>query len=96
MEALVQEWGLDAGLHSKEEILAAIAARIDHLILTDFMGFIQLMYRLDIAEDRLAAVLDAEDAAHQVAALVWDRQLQKMISRKMQHRPPTTEEDLLL
>lgn len=96
MEALVQEWGLDSGLHSKEEILAALAARIDYLILKDFMGFIQLMYRLDIAEDRLASVLDADDAAHQVAELVWDRQIQKIISKKMTQHPGAIDDDLLL
>src|SRR6478672_7826153 len=80
---IIQEWGLEgSGLHSKEEILAALAAKIDSMLSRDPVGFVQLMYRLDIAEAQLEAVLDDEHAASLIAQLIWDRQMQKQASRK--------------
>ena len=92
LNILIQEWGLDAsGLHSKEEILAALAQRIGVMLLQDPMGFIQLMYRLDIPEARLHAAMETDDPDAAVALLIWDRQIQKSMLRKM--TPPRNSSD---
>src|SRR5690349_5950401 len=95
-QIIIQEWGLDPDLlHSKEEILAALAARVEQMLLHDPMGFIGLMYRLDIAEARLDAALDTPDAPPNIATLIWDRQVQKSILRRS--TPPReagSDEDL--
>ncbi|MEO6834199.1 MAG: hypothetical protein ABI378_15905 [Chitinophagaceae bacterium] len=95
IESIIEEWNLDSGLRSKEEIIAALAARVEFLIANDFMGFIQLMYRLDVSEKHLEPALDAEDTGFQVANLIWDRQVQKSILRKMTPPPKGGDEELL-
>jgi len=92
---IIQEWGLDAsGLHSKEEILAALEARIGQMLVQDPMSFIQLMYRLDIAEAQLDAAMDDPAAGALIAQLVWDRQVQKSILRRSTPPRSTEEDDL--
>src|ERR1043165_774862 len=88
---IVEEWGLDAGLHSKEEILAALARRIDELLSQDPVAFIQLMYRLDIPEARVDVALDMDNAAAMIAELVWDRQVHKSMLRR--NTPPRSSDD---
>ncbi len=92
---IIQEWGLDpTGLHTREDILAALTDRIERMLMDDPMGFIQLMYRLDIPEDRLDAALESGIAAPLVAQLVWDRQVQKSIQRNSTPPRGAGEEDL--
>jgi non-ribosomal peptide synthetase component F len=91
---IIQEWGLDASsLHTKEDILAALAQRISALLMQDVVGFIQLMYRLDIPEDRLESALEAADASSLIAQLVWDRQIQKSILRRNAQPRAASEDD---
>ncbi len=96
-DIIIQEWGLDAsGLHSKESILAALAARIDAMLSGDPVALIQVMYRLDIPEAQLDAALDSEYAAQVIAQLVWDRQVRKSILRRSTPPRPAGDEDLYL
>lgn len=82
-QIIIREWGLDgSGLHSKEDIINALARRVDQMLQDNPMEFIQLMYRLDISEGALDAALQAEHAALCVATLIWDRQIQKITSRQ--------------
>lgn len=78
----------------KEEILAALAQRIGDMLVNDPMGFIQLMYRLDIPEAQLDAAMDGPHAAPLIAELVWDRQLQKQMMRKTTPRRKDGDDDL--
>ena len=91
---IISEWGLDESLHTKESILAALSVRMADLLLQDPMGFLQLMYRLDIPEAQLNQALDADNASDLVVQLIWDRQVQKSIQRKMKPPPAATDEDL--
>ena len=91
---IIQEWSLDASaLHTKEDILAALAQRISELLTQDPVGFIQLMYRLDIPEASLDAALESADAPSLIAQLVWDRQIQKSMLRKSAQPRAASEED---
>jgi hypothetical protein len=54
--------------------------------------FFQLMYRLDISEKKLNAVLDDDDVAAKIARLIYDRQLQKIHSRRT-HREKSPNDD---
>ncbi len=96
MEILVSEWGLDASLHSKEEILTALAQRISRMLSDDPMAFIQLMYRLDIPEAQLDATMNDADAEPLIAQIVWDRQVQKQMMRKATPPPREAADDDLL
>ena len=94
-QIIASEWGLDASLHSKEEIVAAITQRIRQMLGDDPMAFIQLMYRLDISEVQLDAAMNSPDAAIIVAQLVWDRQVQKQLLRTTTRPPEVADDDLL-
>ncbi len=95
MNELIQEWGLDSGLHSKEAIIDALTAKLDGMLRSDAMGLIQLMYRLDIPEEQLDAALDADASASLIAHLVWNRQEQKQRMRATMQRPGPEADDEL-
>ena len=66
---------------SEEAILQSLADRIVQVLERGSETFFQLMYRLDISEKKLNAVLQEDDVPVKIARLVYDRQLQKIKSR---------------
>lgn len=87
--ALQQEWGISASENiSKEHIIHMLALRLTQILDQGPERFYQLMYRLDISEKKLNAVLQEPDVAIQIATLIYDRQLQKVVSRQ-QHAKDT-------
>lgn len=58
---------------------------VNDMILKDFNGLLNLLYRLDINEARLRKMLDEiqnEDAGKIIAAMIIERQLQKIKSKQ--------------
>lgn len=81
--ALKEEWGVTIpDLYSEEAILKMLEQRVIHLIETEPESFIPLMYRLDISEKKLNGVMNEADVAHKIARLIYDRQIQKIQSRR--------------
>lgn len=74
-----------------------LAAYINRLITDDFTGLINLLYRLDINESRLKRILTdnpQEDAGRLIAALMMERQQQKIQTRQQfQNEDNIPEED---
>ncbi len=74
-----------------------LAAYINRLITDDFTGLINLLYRLDINESRLKRILTdnpQEDAGRLIAALMMERQQQKIQTRQQfQSEDNIPEED---
>jgi hypothetical protein len=73
-----------------------LAARISEVILTDFPGLIQLLYRLDISERKLKAATEGhtqEEIASIIAGLIIERQVQKAKSRQEYKNPGISEEE---
>ncbi len=80
--ALGQDWDLRLpDTLSEEAILQLLADRIVTILERGPETFFQLMYRLDISEKKLNAVMLEEDVAAKIARLIYDRQLQKIQSR---------------
>ena len=80
--ALRQEWGLELpSTLSEEALLQLLADRIVMILEQGAETFYQLMYRLDISEKKLNAVLGDENVPAKIARLIYDRQLQKIKSR---------------
>jgi DNA-binding HxlR family transcriptional regulator len=80
--ALKQDWDLQLpDTLSEEAILRLLADRIVTVLERGAETFFQLMYRLDISEKKLNAVLQDDDVAGKIARLIYDRQLQKIQSR---------------
>lgn len=93
---LNNEWelGLADITISAEDIIRQLAGKIAILMDRNPEQFFLLMYRLDISEKRLKEVLADNEAAYKIALLVYERQLQKIQSRR-QHTPPSgTDSDL--
>jgi aspartate/glutamate racemase len=80
--ALQQDWDLRLpDMLSEEAILKLLADRIVTVLERGPDTFFQLMYRLDISEKKLNAVMLEDDVAARIARLIYDRQLQKIHSR---------------
>ena len=87
VQSLRAEWGLQLPeLVSEEEILQQLERKVIELADRNPESFFQLMYRLDIPEQKVKLVLFEPDAAAQIAGLIYKRQLQKIEVRKMFHR----------
>ena len=59
--------------------------KINHLIEHDVDKLLSLLYRIDVSEKKVRAILAAhphQDAAPLIAELIIERQIQKLISRK--------------
>lgn len=73
-----------------EQLESLLAARLETMINQDFQQFVLLLYKIDVSEKKVRQVL-AEDTSEQVykkiAALLIERQQQKIISRKTFTRP---------
>jgi hypothetical protein len=70
---------------SLDELQKQLASYINQLIQTDFQKLIMLLYRIDVSEVKLKAVLKIqpqEDAGKIIADLVIERQLQKIKTRE--------------
>lgn len=84
IQLLQTDWGLQLpDLVSEEEILLQLEKKVLQLADSNPEAFFQLMYRLDIPEQKVKAVLFEEDAASQIARLIYKRQLQKIEARKL-------------
>lgn len=92
-EKLARQWGLELPeIISEQEILNRLTARISTLLQGNAETFFQLMYKLDIPEKKLNQVLHNEEAPSLIAKLIYDRQLQKIESRR-QHKGETGTTD---
>ena len=80
------EWfSLQANEH---DLLQLLADKINYLIVHDFNKLISILYRADISEKKLNAILEEnknEDAGQLIAMLFLERQTQKIRSRR-EHR----------
>jgi hypothetical protein len=76
--------------------LRNLSVRINEMITSDFSGLLSLLYRLDVDERKLRSLLlqqaDA-DAGDVIAALIYERQLQKIKSRQEFRRDDDIDEN---
>ncbi|MEO6730507.1 MAG: hypothetical protein ABIN01_04775 [Ferruginibacter sp.] len=81
-----------------DELQIQLSAYINQLIQTDFQKLITILYRVDVSEPKLKKLLKehpAEDAGKIIAALIIERQWQKIQSRQQysQQNDNFTEEE---
>jgi hypothetical protein len=68
-----------------DELRLHLSDYINFLIQSDFQRLVQLLYRIDISENRLKELLkknEGRDAAPLIADMIIERQLQKIKSRR--------------
>ena len=96
LTSLQRQWGIHAAddLVAEEEILRQLEDRIMLLMDKNPEYFFLLMYRLDIPEDKLRATLNDPTSGSKIARLVYERQHQKICSRKRYSSPPDPDAEL--
>ncbi len=81
----------------KEEIRNRLIFLINELINNDFQALVQLLYRIDVNENKLKNLLKQNtdiESAKIIADLIIDRQLQKIATKKefsKRKKPPADE-----
>ena len=81
---------------SKKDLLNNLAASINHLIRADFSRLVTSLYRLDISETKLKKTLEDNvdtDAGKLIAALIIERQIQKIKTRAQFRRQQDIPDD---
>lgn len=83
---------------SIDELQIQLSSYVNQLIQTDFQRLITILYRIDISEPKLKKLLQehpAEDAGKIIAALIIERQWQKIQTRQQfsQQNDNFTEEE---
>jgi len=75
---------VDGKKYDYQSLFDNLAAKINHLINTDFSALVQLLYTLDISELKLKSILanTNANAAQLIATLIIERQLEKIESRR--------------
>lgn len=82
---LQQTFQLSIAINKIPDAENFLAEKMNALIKNDFNFLIQILYRIDVNEARLKQVLKehpTEDAGKIIAALLIERQLQKIETRK--------------
>lgn len=74
----------------------ALCEKVGEMINNDFSKLVQLLYRMDVSEEKLRNLLlhkPDQDAATLIAELMIERQLQKIKSRKENKRTGNIPEE---
>jgi hypothetical protein len=77
-------------LRTEEELLSWLTTHCNELLRQDFPGLVQLLYRVDVSENRLKYLLKAsggEDAGRIMALLILERVEQIILSRTKYRMP---------
>jgi hypothetical protein len=88
-------WEL-APTDTQEALETLLADKINAMIQGNFDKLLQLLYRIDINEQRLRRLLvenEGEDAGQIIARLIMERQWEKMESRRQFRQDKTTDEN---
>jgi hypothetical protein len=78
---------------SLKELHQKLSLYINHCIKNNFQQVINMLYRIDVSEDRLKKLLHdnpAEDAANIIASLIIERQQQKIAFKNIFKNKPLT------
>lgn len=88
----LQAWNVSLSLEKKEAFKKQLAIYLNELLLNDFEKLIQLLYRVDVSEQKLKetlAVNQGKDAGELIADLLIKRQEEKLAGR--QAFPPAND-----
>ncbi len=80
LEEIISQEGKD-----EQVLFKMISVEVNRLILDDFNGLINILYRLDINEEKLrnALMADPGNAGDIIAGMILERQEQKRKNREM-------------
>lgn len=81
---------------SLDDLRILLAEKFNELIKKDFNGLIQLLYRIDISEEKLKQTLKenkGKNSGELLAEMTIERQLQKIQSRQQYKRDENISDD---
>ena len=82
-----------AGMVSREAIINALSIRVAHLLAENSGRLFSLLYRLDISERNIKqAMATRKEVPKKIAVLIYERQLEKIVSRKKFSTPPPDDD----
>lgn len=96
-KALVQSWNVAAprgGDLTRESVHDSLVDRVRFLLKHDFDRLTGALYILDVPESRFNAAMGAdglEGKAHALADAIWDRELEKLHTRRRYKRDHSIE-----
>jgi hypothetical protein len=96
IDKVASNLGLVVTGSSYEDALQKLAARINTLIEKDLHQLISILYRMDISEPRLRTLLrdnEGKDAGLLIAAMMVEREAQKIRSRREHQRDNDISEE---
>ena len=97
IQMLASEIGLALGQKGYKKWIDQLEEKINSLLVEDFDRLISILYRMDVSELKLKQLLKenpAEDAAKIIAALMIQRQAEKIKSRQQfSQRDDTIDEN---
>ncbi len=97
IQSLAGELGLTVQGHDPALYKQALIDRINELLQTDFPKLVAMLYRMDVSETKLKALLKENpdtDAGAIITELIIERQLQKIKSRSQSgQQDPSISED---
>lgn len=79
----------------QNEFIGQLTEYINYLIQTNFSALVQVLYRIDVHEEKLKYLLQrhsGENAAEIIAGLMIERQLQKIKSKELFKQTDATDE----
>lgn len=79
-----------------EQLETMLAEKLEQLIANDFQQFVLLLYKVDVSETKIRDVLAADLSPHvyrRIAALIIERQEQKIIFRHTFTRPAEDDDE---
>ena len=87
---IVKDFDLDSenflGGHpvSVDLVISKLTAVVEHLLDQDFNKLLNILYRIDISEEKLKLALsqNAEQPAKVIAQMIFEREMQKVETRK--------------
>jgi hypothetical protein len=75
-------WNVDEGI-DPEKAFSLLYKLVEHLLIHDFNQLINSLYRIDVSEDKLkVALATSPNPAQTISEMIWDRELQKVETRK--------------
>ncbi len=72
------------GEASYSALIERLVKVVDHLISTDFNKLLNILYRIDVSEEKLKDALsnNTENTSEIIAQMIFERELQKVETRK--------------
>jgi hypothetical protein len=92
LTAALQKLGTDLSVDEKAAVKYELSAYLNYLLVNDFPGLVQILYRVDVSEQKLKTVLldnKEADAGDLLSELIMQRQNEKTAMR--QSFPPAED-----